>query len=71
MSFIYVASSSELEEAEGNRKAADEESRQTTLRSLHIRELALRRANEIGLDRTISEVNTGREEYLGKKIGRR
>lgn len=65
MLFTDPASSSELQEKEEDRKAGEEESRQTTLRNLHIREQALRRAHEIGLDTAISEVKTEREEYLG------
>lgn len=44
----------------------DEESREATLRSLHLREQALRRAGEIGLDRAMMEVNNEREEYLAR-----
>lgn len=45
---------------------AEEESREATLRSLHLREQALRRASEIGLDRAMMEVNNEREEYLAR-----
>lgn len=41
-------------------------SREATLRSLHLREQALRRAGEIGLDRAMMEVNNEREEYLAR-----
>lgn len=44
----------------------EEGSREATLRSLHLREQALRRAGEIGLDRAMMEVNNEREEYLAR-----
>ena len=71
ISITDPASSSELEEGEDDRKAEEEEGRQATVHSLHIREQALRLAHAIALDRAISKVKTERKEYLGKKDGRR
>ena len=34
---------------------------------MHLREEALRRAMEIGLERAMTEVNKEREEYLGRR----
>lgn len=65
MSFTDPASSSELEKGEEDRKAPEEESRRATLRSLHIREQALRLAHEIGLGRTISEVKLSARSTWG------
>lgn len=64
MSFTDPESSSELEAGEEDRKAAEKEEREVTLRSFNLREQALRRAYEIGLDEAIGEVKAEREEYL-------
>ena len=71
MSLIDPVSSSELEGGEEDRKAAEGDSTQATLHSMHIREHALRHAHEIGLHRAISQVKTEREKYLRiMKMGR-
>lgn len=66
MSLTDAESSSELEAGEEDRKAAEEESREAALRSFNHREQALRRANEIGLDRALAEVQTERERFLAR-----
>ena len=63
MSFTDPASSSELEEGDEDRKAA-EDSRVAFLKSLNIREQALHRAQRIGLEEAIVEVKAERGEYL-------
>ncbi len=63
MSLTDPASSSELEEGQEDRKAA-EDSKMAFLNSLNIREQALRRGQRIGFEEAIMEVKTEREEYL-------
>lgn len=63
MSLTDPASSSELEEGQEDRKAA-EDGKVAFLNSLNIREQALRRGQMIGLEEAIMEVKTEREEYL-------
>lgn len=43
-----------------------DEAREATLRSLNLREQALRRAKEIGLERASMEVDKEREEFLAR-----
>lgn len=64
MSLTDPESSAELEAGEEERKSAEKEGREVTLRSFNLREQALRRAREIGLDNALAEVKSEREEYL-------
>ena len=59
-------SSSELEDGEEDGKAAEKKRKEVILRSFNLREQALRRAKEIGLDKALAEVRGEREEYLAR-----
>ena len=63
MTFTDPESSLEPEEGEEGNKA-EKESRMAFLHSLNIREQALRRAQMLGLDEAIAEVEMERKKYL-------
>ena len=66
MTLTDPESSLELQEGEDGRKA-EKESRMAFLNSLNIREQALRRAQRIGLDEAIAEVEMERKDYLASR----